>query len=264
MILNVKCLFVLLLFSLLTACASGGSNTGRSSNGSTRANNANVNKAALASAEAHTNLGAAYLQKNKLEIALDEFSLAIEALPTYAMAYNGLAMVRSALKQDEEAEFNFKKAINLDPSISQTYNNYGTFLCSRGRHAESIPQFLEAVKDPLYTTPHLAYANAGICSARGGDTRNAERYLNRALEIQPLTHSAAYKLAEIQFKRGEAVAAKKTMQNAIVASPSAELLWLGIQVERKLGGGNDEASYALELRKRYPNSKEAQLLLSGK
>jgi type IV pilus assembly protein PilF len=248
-----KYLFLLISFGLLTACATTSKPVGVGSN---------VNDAVLDRARAHTNLGAAYLQQNKLEIALDEFSQAIQIMPTYAMAYNGLAMVRSALKQDEEAEFNFKKSIDLDPSISESYNNYGIFLCDRGRYSESVEQFLMAVKNPLYSTPNLAYANAGICAARGNDILSAEKYLNAALQIQPLTHSAAHKLAEIQFKRGDVVAARKTLQNALVASPSAEVLWLGLQIARSLGNKNDEASYALELRRRFPNAKETQLLLN--
>ncbi len=255
--LHIKYVFVLFVFTLLTACASSGTSTGAS-----RSSGSNINQAALASAKAHTDLGAAYLQKNKLEIALDEFSLATQIMPTYALAYTGLALVRSALRQDEEAEFNFKKSIALDPSISETYNNYGTFLCSRGRYDESIEQFLEAVKNPLYPTPNVAYSNAGICAARKKDTKTAEVYLNKALEIQPLTHAAAHKLAEIQFARGDVVVAKKTLQNAIVASPSAEVLWLGVRIADALGDKNNESSYALQLRRRFPNSKETQLLLN--
>jgi type IV pilus assembly protein PilF len=257
MIPKLKHLLLIVICGVLLAC--GGNQTTNSN----RSGDNNYDSRALESAQAHTNLGAAYLQKNKLEIALDEFSKAIQIMPTYAMSYNGLAMVRAALGQDEEAEFNFKKAIDLDASNSSTHNNYGTFLCDRGRYAESIEQFLEAVRNPLYTTPNLAYANAGICAERGGDVVKAEQFLKKSLQIQPLTHSAAYKLAEIEFKRGDIVAAKKTLQNALVASPNAEVLWLGVKIARALGSRNDEASYSLELRRRFPNAKETTLLLNG-
>lgn len=249
-----KWVFVLTLFSFLTACE----NMGGQQHGVKKQVTGNQ----IDSARAHTNLGAAYLQQNKLEIALDEFSKAIRVMPSYAAAYNGMAMVRSALKQDEEAEYNFKKAIQIDPSASEAYNNYGTFLCSRGRHAESVPKFLQAVKNPLYGTPNLAYANAGICAKRANDIVNAERYLNQALAIQPLTHAAAYPLAEIQFARGDASTAKRTLQNSILVAPSAEMLWLGVKIARKLGDKNSEASYSLALRRKFPHSKEARLLLS--
>ena len=216
-----------------------------------------------ARARAHTDLGAAYYQQHKLEIALDEFARAAEIDPNYGQAYNGLGLVFAALGEDAKADANFKKAIQVQPNSSESHNNYGSFLCTHKRYDESIPQFLEAVKNPLYTTPNLAYANAGICSIRKNDTKNAEIYLNKALQIQPLTHSAAQALADIQFKRGEATLAQKTLQNALIASPAPETLWLGIKIARALGDKDAEASYALELRRQYPNAEQTGLLLSG-
>jgi type IV pilus assembly protein PilF len=172
-------------------------------------------------------------------------------------------MVFAALNEDAKADVNFLKAIQVQPDSSEAHNNYGSFLCTRKRYDESIPHFLAAVKNPLYPTPNLAYANAGICSARKNDLKNAEIYLNKALQLQPLTYSAAYQLAEIQFKRGEVKTAKSTLQNVVIASPTSESLWLAIRIERVLGGRDNEASYALQLRQQYPNSEQTRLLLSG-
>jgi type IV pilus assembly protein PilF len=217
-----------------------------------------------AQARAHTDLGAAYFQQNKLEIALNEFSEAARIDPKYGQAYNGLGLVYAALGEDAKADANFKKAVQVQPGSSESHNNYGSFLCSRKRYDESITEFLAAVKNPLYATPNLAYANAGICSVRKNDIKNAEVYLNKALQIEPLTHSAAHALAEIQFKRGDVKAAQRTLQNALVSYPGPETLWLGIKIERVLGGKDNEASYALQLRQQYPNSEQTRLLLSGK
>ena len=240
---------------LLSACVSTNSNTG---------NTDIYNETALsARARAHTDLGAAYLQQNKFEIALSEFNQATQIDPSYAQAYNGLGLVYGALSEDTKADANFKRSIELQPRSSESHNNYGSFLCSRKRYDESIKHFLEAVKNPLYVTPNLAYANAGICSARKNDLKNAELYLNKALQIEPLTHSAATQLADIQFKRGDAASAKQSLQNALVAGPSAETLWLGVKIERVLGNKDNVSSYALQLRQQYPDSEQTRLLLSG-
>ena len=77
---------------------------------------------------------------------------------------------------------------------------------------------------------------------------------------EPLAGLAAYQLATIQFKRKDALAAKKTLQAALSSKASADMLWLAIQIERALGDANLEASYALELRQNYPESAQAQLL----
>jgi len=49
----------------------------------------------------------------------------------------------------------------------------------------------------------------------------------------------------------------------LLAAPSPEVLWLGIKIERVLGDKDNEASYAIQLRKQYPNSAETQLLLNS-
>ena len=254
MIVKFRLLCVLALVSLLFACTTD----------KPKAVGSNARDLVTERARAHTELGAAYLQQDKLEIAMDEFKQAIEISPAYALAYNGLALVQSTLGEDVDAEANFKRSLELQPTSSESHNNYGNFLCIRKRYDESITQFLEAVKNPLYTTPNLAYANAGICATRKNDIKSAEVYLNKALQINPLTHSAAYQLADIQFKRGDVATAKETLKNALVANPTAEILWLGIKIERVVGDKDSEASYALQLRRQYPNSEQTQLLLSGK
>ncbi len=246
------------LLFLLSTCATPGQN--RSSGNSDSYNETEI----TARARAHVDLGAAYLQQGKFEIALIEFNEAKQIDPNYAPTYNGLGLLYAALGEDVKADDNYKKSIQLQPRSSESHNNYGSFLCSRKRYDESIQHFLEAVKNPLYSTPYLAYANAGICSARKNDMTNAEIYLNKALQIEPLTHSAATQLAEIQFKRGEAVTARETLQNALVASPNAETLWLGIKIARALGDKDSASSYALQLRQQYPNSEQTRMLLSGK
>lgn len=217
-----------------------------------------------ARARAHTDLGAIYFQNKQFEVALEEFTLAAEIDPNFGLAYNGLGLVRAALGQDEMAEMNFKKAIQIEPNNSESHNNYGGFLCARNRIDESIAEFMSAVKNPLYATPALAYTNAGICSLRKQDASNAEIYFQRALQIDPLLSVAAYQLASIQFKRNDAAGAKNTLQHVMLGQPTPEMLWLAIQIERVIGVKDDEASYALQLRRQYPNSEQAKLLQSGK
>ena len=216
------------------------------------------------SARIHTELGAGYFAQRNIPVALEEFTEATHIDPTYPMAYTGLGLVYASLKEDEKAEANFKKALQLDPGSSESHNNYGTFLCSRNRIDESITHFLEAVKNPLYPTPEAAYLNAGVCALKKPDVINAENYLRKALQIQPLLHPAAYQLASIQFGRGQFEQARSSLQYALADNPSPEVLWLAIRTERKLGGKDAEASYALELRRKYPSSNEAKELQAGR
>ncbi len=99
---------------------------------------------------------------------------------------------------------------------------------------------------------------------RKPDVKDAELYFRQALQIDPLLHPAAYQLAMIYYNEQKYSLAHETLQNAVVDNPSADILWLGIQVERKLGNENAESSYGLELRRKYPNSEQTKALLLGR
>lgn len=215
---------------------------------------------ARARAQAHTNLGAAYFQQGKMEIALEEFNLAVESDPTYALAFNGLGLVNSALKQDKEANEYFNQAIALEPNNSEAHNNLGNFLCSRGRYDESIKEYLAAVKNPLYATPSLAYTNAGVCSARKKDLAGAELYYGKALQVDPLNHQAAYQLAALQYQRKDAAAAYKTLQNALASKPGPEILLLAVNVTNSLNMKEAERDARMQLFQQFPGSEQAKKL----
>jgi type IV pilus assembly protein PilF len=103
-----------------------------------------------------------------------------------------------------------------------------------------------------------------MCSRRHGDNAAAESYFQSALKVRPNQPQALYQLADLEYARGNFAGAKNYLGRLTrIAPANAEVLWLGLRVARKLDDGNSEASYALQLRKNYPNSKEARALSAG-
>ena len=218
------------------------------------------------SAKVHTELAGLYYERAQLGIALDELSQALQADPDYAPAYSVRGLVHMALREDKEAEEDFQKSLRLDNTDSDTHNNYGWFLCQRDREKESIVQFMAAIKNPLYATPGLAYLNAGVCSIKAGNNKDAEEFLQKALLVQPGMPQALYALAELSFNNADYFAAKKYFANYSqkIDNLTAEQLWLGVRINRKVGDRNSEASFSTQLRNRYPDARETQLLTQGK
>lgn len=214
-------------------------------------------------ARLHTELGGGYYSQGQLAVAVDEFNEAVRIDGGYAPAYVGLGLVRAALRQDDMAETNFKRALQLDPASSEAHNNYGTFLCARNRIDESLAEFMAALKNPLYQTPELAYLNAGVCALKKNDDRNAETYLNNALQLQPNLRQAAYHLANLHYGRGDMQKARQFLERAMRnIEPTPDMLWLGVRIERVLGDRDAEASYSLLLRNKYPDSEQTKALLA--
>jgi type IV pilus assembly protein PilF len=222
------------------------------------------NRRSLSSAKVHTELAALYYERAKLGVALDELRQALQAESGYAPAYSVRGLVHMALREDKEAEEDFQHSLSLDSVNSEAHNNYGWFLCQRARERESVKQFLAALKNPLYSTPEKAYLNAGVCSKKAGEMKDAEEFLQKALLLQPDLLEAQLALAELYFAKGDYVSAKlnftRYAQGASV-NLTAENFWLAVRIERKLSDKNAEESYALQLRKRFPDSRETQLLL---
>jgi len=220
---------------------------------------------AKASARIHTELGAVYYGQKQYSLALDELKYALSMDRKYAPAYGVRGLVNMALHRDKNADEDFERSLNLDGQDSGTRNNYGWFLCQRGREKESMEQFMAAVNNPLYATPEKAYMNAGLCSKKFGKIIEAEIFLKKALSIQPKMTEALLGMAELSFAKADYAGAKsyflRLSRNG--AEMSAADLLLAARVERKLGDKNAEASYNLQLRKRFPESRETQLILSG-
>jgi type IV pilus assembly protein PilF len=219
---------------------------------------------ALKRAKIHTELGAGYYERGQMGIALDELKEALHADPNYAPAYNVTGLVYMELHEDDDAERNFRRALDIDPLDSDTNNNYGWFLCQHKREDQSIKYFMTALKNPLYATPEKSYVNAGICMRRKGDERAAEEYFTKALRIRPDDQQALYNMAELSYKRSQYTEANGYLVRYMrVAAPTVESLWLGVRTERKLGNRDAEASYTLQLRKKYPESAEVRALNNG-
>ncbi|MDH4234830.1 MAG: type IV pilus biogenesis/stability protein PilW [Gallionella sp.] len=220
---------------------------------------------AAASAKVHTELAGMYYEVGKYGVALEEIDLALQADRSYAPAYGVRGLVHMALREEKEAEEDFQKSLRLDSTDSDTHNNYGWFLCQRDRVKEAIPQFMAALKNPLYQTPERAYLNAGLCSKKAGQNKDAEEFLQRSLQIQPDLAQAWLGLAELSFANADYFSAKKYFTSFSERSGklTAEQLWLAVRIARKNGDRNSESSYGMQLRKLFPDARETQMLIRG-
>lgn len=216
-------------------------------------------------ARLHTELASGYFELGNMGVALEEVNIALRADQNYGPAYNVAGLIYAELKEDRLAQQNFERALRVNPLDSDANNNYGRFLCDRKRESEGIKYFLAALRNPLYESPDRSYVNAGVCSRRHGDTATAEDYLQKAIKLRPNQPQALYQLADLAYVGGAYTQAKLYLTRLMqVSAPNAEVLWLGLRLERKLGDRDAVASYSTQLSKNYPESKEAQALLAGR
>jgi type IV pilus assembly protein PilF len=214
-------------------------------------------------AELHTELAAGYYERGQMDVALEELGIASQLDASYPRIYNIYGLVYAMLADLPKAESSFARAIQLAPDDSDIRHNWGWYLCTHGREAESIAEFDHAIRNPLYRTPEVALVNAGKCSVAIGRNAEAEAYFRRALTTQPGNPVAAYNLALLMFKSGRLPDARALMRLVMQqTNPPAEALFLGVCLERKLGDKAAEQSYTTQLRNRYPDAAETRALVN--
>lgn len=209
-------------------------------------------------------LGAGYYSRGEMQVAIEELRNSIKADPTYFQAYDMLALVYMSLGERKPAEENFQRALVLAPSDSEVNNNYGWFLCQTDRAAESISHFQTALRNPLYATPATALRNAGICSQRLGDSGAALEYLQQSFRADPSNAVTMFNLADVLYRRGDYTNAKfyiQRLNRQIDVTPLT--LWTEIKVMHKLGDRIAEETAGGQLRRLFPDSKEATALSKG-
>ena len=242
-------------------CASSG---GGMRSASEAVSSAATESPARARAKAHTELASQYFQNKNMAVALEEIAIAIEADPAYAPVYNVRGLIQMYLKENDAADENFRRAIQLAPGDPEINNNYGWFLCQTGRETESFSYFVAAVKNTLYQTPEKSLVNAGLCSLKINDVKGAEDYFQKALAMGRGGQSVLLPLAQLEYRKRDYYEARHYLaEYHRVAVPSAESLWLGVRVERKLDNKSAETDLTAQLRRRFPDSKEARDLRRG-
>ncbi len=206
-------------------------------------------------------LGLAYINQGRYDIALAKLKKAIEQNPDNAVAQHYIAELYRRLGEFDKAETHFEKALDLAPKNSSLLNNYGVFLCDAKRYKEAYPYFDKVLKDPLYPAKGSVYENVGLCAQAQGDIQTAEENLKFALRLNPQSPKSLLAMAQISFDKQKYATARKFYYDYLEnARQTPESLWLGILLENRSGNKNRMASYKVLLKGKYPDSKEAALL----
>ena len=106
--------------------------------------------------------------------------------------------------------------------------------------------------------------NAGICAQRIGDDVAAEDYFRKSFSLDPANPATTLQLGELHLRRNELEKARFYSDRIIRNfDPSPDALWLALRIERKSGDRASEASYASQLRRRFPNSPQSLRMQQG-
>lgn len=206
-------------------------------------------------------LATGYLQNGQIEYARERLERALQIDSQDSQANNMMALLQWRLKEYDAADRHFRRALDGERANGEAQNNYGVFLCERGRIDQAESWFQRAIANPYYRTPAIANQNAGLCLMKRGDRQSAEAYFREALKIDPRLPPSLQQMAIIALDSGRALAARGFVQRYFeVGEDNPEILLTAVRIERALKNKDAEASYAVRLRGKFPASPEAEQL----
>jgi Tfp pilus assembly protein PilF len=135
--------------------------------------------------------------KGAFEEAVDLYKKSIEAFPT-AEAYTFLGWTYSFLGRIDDAIEECRKAIEVDPTFGNPYNDIGAYLLQKGEIEGAIPWLERALHAPRYESYCYPHMNLGRAFEAKRDWLRAREEYRKALAERSDYKPAAQGLARMR------------------------------------------------------------------
>lgn len=122
--------------------------------------------------------------EGELDSAVVLYKQSLEIQPS-AEAYTFLGWTYRFLGKLQDAIAECKKAIEVDPSLGNPYNDIGSYLLELGQAREAIPWLRKAIRSERYDSYHQAWYNLGRAYVQLELYRKADSCFAKAAEIEP-------------------------------------------------------------------------------
>ena len=183
---------------------------------------------------------------------------ALEQFPNSARLWLALGIAQFTYGQNAEAENSFKRSLALDAKLVPALAYLGVTYAERSQYEKAIGFYEQAIGlNPQLATLHYLVADT-ILKSSDADTTRAEKYLKRAIELDPKLAAAYLAWARIYIRTNRYSEAAPLLERA--ASLQPDLLEAHYQLSRVLVKlkRTDEANRELEIFKQLSEKQQSR------
>ncbi len=168
------------------------------------------------------NIGLEQLKVKRYTEALAAFIQSDELAPDEPCVLDSLGRTYDALGNTDKAVEYFRRAIRVDPTMFESYNNLGTIYFKAEDYKTASGLFITALR--LKPQATAARFNLGLCYSRLGHYSEAAQELEQVINLAPKDVETYYELGLVYEKAGRSADAATVLQRGLALSGSDSLV----------------------------------------
>jgi len=168
-------------------------------------------------AVAYNNLGQAYNDGGRTDLAVAAYRTALKLKPDYAMTYNNMGSLMADQGRIEESFRAYEMALTLNPDYPAAHYNLGRLFDDQGHPEQAALEYQTAIR--LVPGFAEAHNNLGSIYAEQGNLDEAVREFRIALGLKPGLIEAYFNLGNLHLRQGRTAEASEAFQRALQLKP---------------------------------------------
>ncbi len=199
------------------------------------------------SAEIHHDLGVEALRAGRYPEALKEFDESLKFDEVFSNAHRGRGLTLEwGFGKLEDAEREYRRAVELRPGYSEAHNDLGQLLAKTGRLPEAVKEFDAALANMLYKEPWVARCNKGEALYQLGRKAEGLAELETCVAQSPRYCFGQRELGRLHLAEGRVREALESFERYARACDKAPDAWYQMGLAHLKAGDADRARQAFQ------------------
>ena len=128
--------------------------------------------------------GVRSISEGRISLGLSSLRQAVEIEPRNPLYHNAVGAVLLNIGRYADAQVEFQKAVELDPTYADAFHNLGSAYAEQAKWEDAIGAYRRALAQTIYTRPETTYNNLGY-AYWALDRARTPRSVPVALQLEP-------------------------------------------------------------------------------
>ena len=181
--------------------------------------------------------GVRNIAEGRISFGLASLRQAVEIEPGNPVYRNAVGAVLLNIGRHADAQVEFLKAVELDPTYADAYHNLGSAYAEQAKWEEAIVAYRKALAQTIYSRPETTYNNLGYAYWALDQRKEAEEAFRAALQLDPKLVPSHFWLGVLLEKEGRKAEARTHFRAARDLEPASMLGRRAAEVLKVMGEG---------------------------